>query len=80
VVVASTEEAAVLASVAAGATEAVGTTARPVAAAMAAGITIRRLLAAHTPRDVLATLTAQPVTEDLRRATVAIVQQAVVQA
>jgi hypothetical protein len=74
-------EAVVVASTAvvAEATEAAGTIARP-AAAMVAGITIRCLLAAHIPRDVLATPTAQPVTEDMRRATVATAQLAVVQA
>jgi hypothetical protein len=75
-----TEEAVVVASTVAEATVAAGTTARPVAAAMAAGITIRCLLAAHIPRDVLATLTAQPVTEDLRGATGATAQLAVVPA
>jgi hypothetical protein len=82
VVVAVFMEAVVVASTAvvAEATEAVGTTARPAAAATAAGTTIRCHLAAHIPRDVLATPTAQPVTEDMRRATVATAQLAVVQA
>jgi hypothetical protein len=84
-------EVVAVASTVAEATEAAGTTARPAAAAMAAvgiaahtavaGITIRCLLAAHIPRDVLATRTAQPVTEDMRRGTVATTAlQAVVQA
>jgi hypothetical protein len=80
---------AVAASTAVVATEA-GITARPAAAAMAAvgtaartaaaGITIPCLPAAHIPPGALATLTAQPATEDTRRATVATVQQAVVRA
>ena len=80
-------EAVVEASTVVEATEA-GITARPAAAAMAAvgtaartaaGITIPCLPAAHIPLGALATLTAQPVTEGTRRATVA-VQQAVVRA
>jgi hypothetical protein len=64
-------------------------TARPAAAAMAGGtaapsvgaeITIRCLLAAHILPVAPATLTAQPVTEDTRRATVATVQRAIVPA
>ena len=85
----STEEAVGEASTVVEATEA-GITAHPAAAAMAAvgtaartavaGIAIPCLLAAHIPPDALATRTAQPVTEDTRRATVATVQQAVVRA
>ncbi len=81
-----TEAVVVEASTVVEATE-VGITARHAAAAMAAvgtaartavaGITIRCLLAAHIRPGALATPTAQPVTEDMRRATVATVQQAV---
>lgn len=71
-----TEAVVVEASTVVEATEA-GITARPAAAAMAAAITIPCLLAAHFQPGALATLTARPVTEDTRRATVASVQQAV---
>ena len=62
------------------ATEAELITARPTAPTAGAEITIRCLPAAHILPGAPATLTAQAVTEDTRRATVATVQQAVVPA